>query len=106
MKNTALKTQNAKTEPVLRSIFLKAEAEYLQIEHMFNLLGWGDLPGELKFEIEEDVKGYVDELNGNYSTFCPFVQKRRERVDFWVNSLLDGLCTTETAVEALKVKSL
>lgn len=106
MTNAALKNQTVKTEPVLQSIFLKAENEYRQIQEMFNLLGWGGLPDELKYEIEEDVKGYIDELHGKYSTHCPFVQRRRERVDFWVNSLLDGLCTADTAIEALKVKSL
>lgn len=107
MTNAALKTnQNVQTEPTLHSIFLKAEIEFQEIEQMFEMLGWGELPAEVKFAVEEDVKGYIDELQGNYSTHCPFVQKRRERVDYWVNSLLDGLCTTETAVGALRRKTL
>ena len=107
MTNAALKTnQHAQTEPALHSIFLKAEIEYQEIEQMFELLGWGELPAEVKLAVEEDVKGYIDELQGNYSTNCPFVQKRRERVDYWVNTLLDGFCTTATAVSALKRKTL
>lgn len=108
MTNSAIKktTQPAKTEAVLYSIFQKAEVEYRQIEMMFELLGWDDLPGELKIEIEEDVKGYIDELNGRYSTACPFVQRRRESVDFWINSFRDGLCTAATAADALRVRKL
>lgn len=107
MNSSALKTNTSfKTEPVLFSIFHKAETEYRQIEQMFDMLGWQELPNEIKLAIEEDVKGYIDELHGHYSTNCPFVQRRRERVDYWVNSYLDGVCTSDTASEALKVKSL
>ncbi|MEX2435190.1 MAG: hypothetical protein WD735_00815 [Balneolaceae bacterium] len=107
MKNAAIKTVPfVSVNPLLHSIFHKAELGYLQIEKMFSMLGWGDLPSELKMEIEEDVKGYIDELNGQYSTCCPFVQRRRESVDFWVNSFLDGICSAATATEALKVKSI
>lgn len=107
MNNSAIKsTAVFKSEPALYSIFHKAEAEFRQIEQMFVMLGWGELPNEIKLVIEEDVKGYIDELHGNYSTNCPLVQRRRESVDFWVNSYLDGLCTTDTAAEALKVKTL
>lgn len=95
-----------KSEPLLFSIFHKAETEYRQIEQMFALLGWQELPNEIKLNIEEDVKGYIDELHGRYSTSCKLVQSRRERVDFWVNSYLDGVCTSDTAAEALKVNWL
>jgi hypothetical protein len=30
-----------------------------------------NFPGELKLTIEEDVKGYIDELHGSYCTSCP-----------------------------------
>lgn len=107
MTNAAKKINPIKkNEPLLISIFKKAEKEYRQLDEMFKLVGWGDLPDELKFEIEVDVKGYIDELNGRYSTTCSLVQRRRESVDFWVNSYLDGICSLETAVEALKVKRL
>ena len=105
--NAALKTpQRFQAEPVLRSIFREAELEHRTIIQMFNLLGWGDLPDELKFTIKDDVKGYVDELNGEYSTNCPLVQRRRESVDFWVNSFKDNLCSLNTALNALKTTRL
>jgi hypothetical protein len=105
--NAALKTpQRFHAEPVLRSIFREAELEHRTIIQMFNLLGWGDLPDELKFTIKDDVKGYVDELNGEYSTNCPLVQRRRESVDFWVNSFKDNLCSLDTALNALKTTRL
>jgi len=105
--NAALKlSHNFQAEPVLRSIFREAELEHRSIIQMFNLLGWGDLPEELKFTIKEDVKGYIDELNGDYSTNCQLVQRRRESVDFWVNSYKDDLCSLDTALEALKTTRL
>ena len=107
MMNTALKSPRSfQAEPVLRSIFKEAELEHRSIIKMFDILGWGDLPEELKFTIKEDVKGYIDELNGEYSTNCSLVQRRRESVDFWVNSYLDETCTLNTAVKALKTTRL
>ncbi len=91
---------------VLKSIFHKAEAEYRETEEMFTLLGWGNLPGELKLVIEEDVKGYIDELKGQYCTNSEWVQRRRESVDFWVNSYLDGICNESTAIDSLRIKKL
>lgn len=107
MMKTALKKSNSfRAEPVLRTIFKEAELEHRQIDQMFQLLGWGDLPAELKYEIKDDVKGYIDELYGRYSTSCPLVQKRRESIDFWVNSYQDGICSLKCAVEALKTSSI
>ena len=105
--NAARKIRKAqKNEPVLISIFKKVEEEYNKLEQMFTLVGWGDLPTELKVEIEDDVRGYIDELEGRYSTNCPLVQRRRESVDFWVNSYLEGICSLETSVDALKIRIL
>ena len=102
IKKSKVSVQNA----VLNSIFHKAEAEFRATEEMFVLLGWGELPGELKMVIEEDVKGYIDELKGQYCTNCEWVQRRRERVDFWVNSYLDGICDETTAIDSLRIKKL
>lgn len=105
--NTALKTPNTfRPEPVLRSIFREAELEHRKIQQMFNLLGWNELPDDLKYVIKDDVKGYIDELEGRFSTNCPLVQRRRESVDFWVNSYLDGICSINTAVESLQSTKL
>ncbi|NBB76721.1 MAG: hypothetical protein GVY02_05020 [Bacteroidetes bacterium] len=107
MMNAAKKVRRTpKSEPVLLSIFKKAEEEYKKVEQMFSLVGWEGLPDELKVEIEDDVRGYIEELEGRFSTHCPMVQRRRESVDFWVNSYIDGICTLETAVNALKIKKL
>lgn len=107
MTNAAKKLNLArKHEPILVSIFQKAEKEYRELEEMFSLIGWADLPEQLKFVIEDDVRGYIEELNGRYSTTCAGVQRRRESVDFWVNSYRDGICSLETALDALKVTKL
>lgn len=103
MMNTAIKTHRPfEPEPVLRSIFREAELEHRQIQQMFKILGWGNLPDDLKYIIKEDVKGYIDELEGRYSTNCPLVQRRRESIDFWVNSYKDEICSLQTALDALK----
>lgn len=107
MTHQAIKTTPAfKAVPLLLNIFKKAEDEFKKTDELFIILGWGGLPGELKYAIEEDVKGYVDELTGNYSTNCPFVQRRRESIDFWINSFMDGICTLDTAIDALRVNRL
>lgn len=107
MTNAAKKLNKARQqEPILLTIFQKAEKEYKELEEMFQLIGWGDLPEALKFAIESDVRGYIDELNGRYSTTCAGVQRRRESVDFWVNSYLDGICSLKTALDALRVTKL
>ena len=107
MMNAARKIRKRiKNEPVLTSILQIAKEEYRQREEMFKLLGWDNLPEELKFAIEDDVKGYMDELHGRYSTNCALVQRRRESVDFWVKSFIDGICTLKTAVEALRIQQL
>jgi len=107
MTNAAKKLSHIRrNEPILISIFQKAEKEYKELDEMFQLIGWGDLPDELKFAIESDVRGFIDELNGRYSTTCAGVQRRRESVDFWVNSYLDGICSLDTAVDALKMTKL
>lgn len=92
--------------PMLVSIFKKVELEQRKADEIFQTLGWEGLPSELKFEIEEDVIGFYDELHGQYSTNCEFVQRRRERVDFWVKSYMDQLCSLETAVDSLKVNRI
>jgi hypothetical protein len=100
--------KSKKIKSTLRAarIFHKANEDHQKAEEMFVLLGWADLPSELKVAIEADVKGYADELEGHYCTSSEWVQRRRESVDFWVHSFQDGLCSLETAVQALKVPSL
>ncbi|MDX1618251.1 MAG: hypothetical protein R3224_05665 [Balneolaceae bacterium] len=93
-------------EPVLRKVLVEAEQEHKKLQEIFELMGWGDLPDELKIEIKDDVSAMVDELQGQYSSCDPFVHKRRESVCYWVSCYQDGICSLKTAVNALKVKRL
>lgn len=93
-------------EPVLRKAFQEAEKEHRELQEMFELMGWGDLPDALKVEIKDDVSAMVDELKGQYSSCDPYVKKRRERVAYWVCCYRDGICSLHTAIDALKVKNL
>lgn len=106
MNAISKKTTRPTLSPMLVSIFKKVELEKRKSDEIFQTLGWEELPSELKFEIEEDVIGYYNELNGQYSTNCEFVQRRRESVDFWVKSYMDRLCTLETAINSLKVNRI
>lgn len=94
------------TRPDLLSIFRKAANDYREMDEMFQLLGWSELPLSLKLVIEDDIRGYTDELKGRYSTNCPAVQRRRESIEFWVKSYLNELCSLETALHSLKVNRL
>lgn len=90
--------------PLLNRIRKESKEEYMDMQQAFDLMGWGQLPDELKIEIYDDVQFMVQELKGNYCSNNPFVQRRRESVCYWVNCFEDGLCSLETAVKALKVR--
>lgn len=92
--------------PLLKRIKEESSQEYVEMLEAFTLMGWGNLPDELKIEIYNDVKFMVQELKGMYSSCDPFVENRRNSVHFWVNSFKDGICSLEAAVKALKVKAL
>ncbi|MGM0546272.1 MAG: hypothetical protein ACQEST_06065 [Bacteroidota bacterium] len=108
--NTAIKTTRKSVttnlEPVLRKVLKEAEKEHRQLQEMFNLMGWGDLPDTLKMEIKDDVSAMVDELEGQYSSCDPHVARRRQRVVHWVESYRDGICSLDTAIDVLRVKKL
>ena len=110
MMNTAINTPQAKqsfdVEPLLANLFEQAEQEHEELQEVFGMLGWGNLPDALKIEIQDDVTAMVSELQGQYSSCDPYVQKRRERVVYWVDSFRDGICSLETAIDALKVTKL
>jgi hypothetical protein len=97
-------TQTVQTKPLLQSIYQEAQQEYQHLEEVFRLMGWGDLPDALKIEIKEDVAAMVDELEGRFSTCDPFVMKRRQSVTYWIDMYRSGVCSMQTAVEALKMK--
>lgn len=109
MKTTIKKTAQLPVfdvEPVLRKAFLQAEKEHKELQKIFSLMGWGDLPDALKVEIKDDVASMVDELKGQYSSCDPYVKKRRQSVTYWVNCYKDGICSLNTAINALKVRKL
>ena len=93
-------------EPLLRRVLLEAENEHRQFEDAFRLLGWDQLPENLKLAIRDDVKAYADELTGKYSTCDPYVFRRRKSVAFWVNCYQENICSLDTAVKSLEVKKL
>ncbi len=103
VKKTRIRTVPAAT---LLKISRKAKEEHSKADEMFHLLGWSSLPAELKLAIEDDVKAYYYELHGRYSTNCAYVQRRRESVDFWVRSFLDGICSLETALDSVRITKL
>lgn len=109
MKSTITSPSDLRTfdvEPLLREAFLEAEKEHKELQEIFALMGWEDLPDALKVEIKEDVSSMVDELRGQYSSCDPYVKRRRQSVTYWVNCYKDGICSLNTAIQALKVKSL
>lgn len=108
--NTATKISdrqsNANMESVLHKVLKDAKREHEELQQMFELMGWGELPDVLKVEIKDDVSAMVDELQGQYSSCDPYIARRRQRVVHWVNSFLDGICSLQTAIDALRVEKL
>lgn len=104
--NTSDQPITTNMEPVLRKVLKEAKQEHQQLQQIFQLMGWGDLPDALKIEIKDDVSAMVNELKGHYSSCDPYVDQRRQRVVHWVNSYKDGICSLQTAVEALRFRSL
>ena len=92
--------------PLLKRIKKESQNEYVEMQQAFDLLGWGNLPDELKIEINEDVKFMVEELKGRFSSCDPFVKRRRETIHYWVSCFQDGICTLDAAIKALEVKPL
>tara|TARA_B100000989_G_scaffold298089_1_gene286046 strand:- start:19205 stop:19654 length:450 start_codon:yes stop_codon:yes gene_type:complete len=92
--------------PLLTRISNESEREYQELQQVFQLLGWHEIPDILKVEIYDDVRVMVEELRGNYSSCDPYVHNRRNKVHYWVQSYLDGTSSLNTAVEALKIQSL
>lgn len=93
-------------KPVLGKVLQRARKEHRELQEAFELMGWDELPGELKIEIKDDMAAMIDEYKGRYSTCDPFVLKRRQRVIYWVENYQEGMCTLETAVQALRIKKL
>lgn len=104
--STVQHSERHSAEPLLKRLLDEAKKEEKDVREVLALMGWGALPEELAIEIKEDIRAFRQELEGVYSSCDPFVQKRRQRVDYWVRLYLAGDCSLETAVSALRVKSL
>lgn len=104
--NSRKQTQQFNVGPLLSKVFHEAEKEHKKLQHVFSLMGWGNLPDTLKIEIKDDVSAMVNELKGQFSSCDPYVKKRRESVTYWVNCYQDGICSLNTAIKALKVKKI
>ena len=99
-------SSNLFVAPLLNRIKTESARQFNEMQQAFDLLGWELLPDELKIEIYDDVHFMVLELKGLYSSCDPHVQRRRESVHFWVQSYLDGICSKNAAMKALKIKQL
>lgn len=106
LTHSNLTTPNLFVAPLLKRIKKESADEYNEMQQAFDLMGWGELPDELKIEIYNDVRFMVEELKGRFSSCDAYVQLRRDTVHFWVSSFQDDICTLEAAVNALKIKSL
>ena len=105
-QQVSTKATNLFVAPLLNRIKKESAREYDEMQQAFELMGWDLLPDELKIEIYDDVRFMVMELKGLFSSNDPYVHRRRESVNFWVQSYLDGGCSKEAALKALKVKML
>jgi hypothetical protein len=81
-----------RTNPLLR-----------ESQEIFELMGWSSLPDEVKLVIAIDLIGFRDELKGLYSTNSPYVIARRKSIYYWINMLMNGSCSEQTAIQALKI---
>ncbi len=106
MMNTLIDTPQFDVEPLLTKVSQEAEQEHQKLQEVFSMLGWEDIPDILKIEIKDDVTAMVDELEGQYSTCDPAVDKRRQRVTYWVDMYRSRICSLQTAIEALRVTKL
>ena len=104
--NTKARTSPAKlfVAPLLHRIKKDGETEYLEMQEVFQLMGWTHLPDTLKIEIYNDVKFMIQELKGFFCSCDPYVEARRNTVHFWVSSFQDGICSLEAAINGVKNK--
>lgn len=93
-------------DPILERIGQESRQEFSEMQSAFQLLGWDALPAELKIEIYDDVRFMVEELKGRFSSCDPFVEQRRNTVNYWVSCFQDGICSLETAIKQVKIKAL
>jgi hypothetical protein len=93
-------------DPVLCRILAEARKEDDDLGEILVLMGWSALPRELVVEIKDDLLAFKRELDGAYSSCDPYVADRRKRVAYWAAMVLNGQCSKETAIRAVKVNRL
>jgi hypothetical protein len=95
------------TAPSIASQVLdRASRMHRDLDQILELMGWNTVPAELITDILDDISAFADELKGAYSTVCPYVIRRRQSIDFWIRSVMEGACSVGTAREALRVTRL
>jgi hypothetical protein len=99
-KITLSDTRQTKPGKNLRRINLILRPD-TETTNVFELFGWNDLPEKLKEAVRTDLNAYRDELLGLYSTCDPAVLNRRKSVSYWIKAYRRGLCSEETAEQAL-----
>jgi hypothetical protein len=78
----------------------------VETDEIFALMGWTEIPEKLKLTIAIDMIGFRDEVAGLFSTCNSNVLNRRKSIYYWVNEYLQGNCSADAAVNALKVSYL
>lgn len=102
--NTAVKLDQIDFDtPALQKVDLELQRESREFQTAFQLMGWQELPDELKAEIAMDVAAMINELKGSYCTSDPLVLQRRKSVRYWVEAYQNNQCSLKTAAEALSI---
>lgn len=100
-------TQNQESASNTASdVLARAGAEQRELSELLRLMGWQAIHPCVLLEVMDDLNGYLMELSGEYSSLCPFTRRRRERVDYWVSASIDGICSPETARDALRINRI
>jgi hypothetical protein len=68
---------------------------------MFHSLGWSDLKPQMKAIIESDIHDYVRTLMDGEPINAAKEQRRRQ-ILYWIEAFRSGLCTEQTAIDALR----
>lgn len=94
----AAASPNTRQDPLLE----QAARSQNDLRDVLGLLGWDDLPVRLLLAVFDDLTAFALELKGEYASVCPFVRQRRKSVDHWIACWKEGLCSLDTAVQALQ----
>jgi len=87
------------SNPTLNSI--PAGVPLLSSE-MFHSLGWSDLKPRIKAIIEPDIHEYVRTLLDGEPINSAKEQRRRQ-ILYWIEAFRSGMCSEETALDALRL---